>query len=84
VFPVNIGNPDEVSILQTAQEVIDLIPDSKSKIVFRDLPKDDPKIRRPDISKAKEILNWSPTIDRQKGLKMVSEYFKSEVALSLK
>lgn len=75
-LPVNIGNPDEISILQAAQEVVDLVDGSTSQITFQGLPKDDPKVRRPDITKAKEILGWQPTVDRAEGLVRTYEYFK--------
>jgi dTDP-glucose 4,6-dehydratase len=75
-YPVNLGNPDEISILDFAQEIIQLTG-TKQKIVFNDLPVDDPKQRQPDISKAKEILNWSPKIDRKEGLKRTYSYFQS-------
>lgn len=78
-LPVNIGNPDEISILQAAEEVVELVEGSTSQIVFKGLPKDDPKVRRPDITKAKEILGWSPTIDRKEGLARTFEYFKSKL-----
>lgn len=74
--PVNIGNPDEISILDFAQEIIDLTG-TDQKVVFLDLPKDDPKQRKPDITKAKEILGWEPTVDRSEGLKITYEYFKN-------
>lgn len=74
--PVNIGNPDEISILDFAKEIIALTG-TEQKIVFKDLPKDDPKQRKPDITRAKEILGWQPTIDRAEGLKRTYEYFKS-------
>ena len=77
--PVNIGNPDEITILEFAEEVVKLTG-SKSKIVFKDLPTDDPKQRKPDITKAKEILGWSPKYSRSEGLKPTLEYFKSKVA----
>ena len=77
IDPVNIGNPDEISILDFAQEVVELT-NSSSEIIFKDLPADDPKIRQPDISKAKEILNWSPAIDRKEGLRRTLEYFKKD------
>ena len=73
--PVNIGNPDEITILQFAEEIIRLTG-SKQKIIHRPLPVDDPKQRRPDISKAKELLNWEPQIDRRQGLEITYEYFK--------
>ncbi len=74
--PVNIGNPDEITIEEFAREIIRLTGTSQ-KIVYKPLPTDDPRQRRPDISKAKEILNWSPAINRAKGLEITYEYFKS-------
>lgn len=79
-LPVNIGNPDEISILQAAEEVIDLVDGTTSKIVFKGLPKDDPKVRRPDITKAKEILGWNPTVNRAEGLMRTYEYFKTKLS----
>lgn len=76
--PVNIGNPEEISILDFAKEIIKLTG-SDSKIVFMDLPKDDPKIRKPDITKARSILNWEPKYPRKEGLKITLEYFKATV-----
>ena len=76
VYPVNIGNPVEISIKQAAEEIVKLTQ-TTSKIVFKNLPKDDPKVRQPDISKAKEILGWSPRIDRVEGFSRTYEYFKS-------
>lgn len=78
-LPVNIGNPDEISILQAAEEVVELVEGSTSKIIFQGLPKDDPKVRRPDITKAKEILGWSPKINRAEGLIKTYEYFKKKL-----
>jgi len=74
--PVNLGNPIERSIKDFAQEVLKLIPDSSSKIVFKDLPKDDPKVRKPDNSLAKEKLGWEPGVSLEDGLKKTIEYFK--------
>ena len=74
--PVNIGNPDEISILDFAKEIIDLTG-TDQKVVFHDLPKDDPKQRKPDITRAKEILGWEPTVNRAEGLKITYEYFKN-------
>ncbi|GJM29145.1 MAG: epimerase [Cyclobacteriaceae bacterium] len=76
--PVNIGNPDEITILEFAEEVVKLTG-SKSKIIFKDLPKDDPKQRKPDITRAKEILGWSPKYSRSDGLIPTLEYFKHKV-----
>ncbi len=73
--PVNIGNPDEISLKDFAEEILKLT-DSKQKIVYKSLPADDPKQRRPDITKAKEILGWEPKINRAEGLKITYEYFK--------
>ncbi len=75
-YPVNIGNPDEISILDFAKEIIELTG-TKQKITFKDLPVNDPKQRKPDISKAKEILKWSPKIDRKEGLKRTYDYFRN-------
>lgn len=75
-YPVNIGNPDEISIADFAEEIIKLTG-TDQKVIYKDLPVDDPKQRRPDISKAREILNWEPVIDRAEGLKRTYAYFKS-------
>jgi len=77
-LPVNIGNPDEISIKEFAEEVIELTG-SKSKIIYKELPVDDPKVRRPDISKAKRILGWEPKVSRREGLIKTIEYFKSKI-----
>lgn len=76
--PVNIGNPSEITIKQFAEEVISLTK-SGSKIVYRSLPEDDPKVRQPNISKAKSKLGWEPTIDREEGLLKTIEYFKERL-----
>ncbi len=78
VNPVNIGNQDEITMLQLAREVIELTG-SKSKIVFRDLPEDDPKIRQPDTTRARTLLQWQARIPRQEGLKKTIEYFRSQM-----
>ena len=75
-MPVNIGNPHEISLLEFAEEVLKLTG-SKVKIEFRELPVDDPKQRRPDITRAKEILGWQPIVDRAKGLQVTYDYFRS-------
>jgi dTDP-glucose 4,6-dehydratase len=74
-LPVNIGNPDEISLKDFAEEIIQLTG-TKQKIVYKPLPADDPKQRQPDISRAKEILGWQPTVNRAEGLKITYEYFK--------
>lgn len=76
VYPVNIGNPDEITIGEFAEEIIKLTGTTQ-KVIYKDLPVDDPKQRRPDITKAKEILNWEPKISRSEGLKITYDYFKS-------
>ena len=75
---MNIGNQDEITMLQLAKEVIQLTG-SSSTIVFKDLPEDDPKVRQPDSTRARSILQWSPKIDRREGLKRTIEYFKSQI-----
>ena len=75
-MPVNIGNPNEITIEEFAKEVIRLT-NSKSKIIYQDLPVDDPKVRQPDITRAKEILGWSPKVSREEGLKLTLEYFRN-------
>jgi len=74
--PVNIGNPDEISIKDFAEEIIKLTG-TKQKVVYKNLPVNDPKQRQPDITKAKSILGWEPKIDREEGLKRTYAYFKS-------
>lgn len=74
--PVNIGNPDEITIREFAEEILKLTG-AKQKIIFQELPQDDPKQRQPDITKAKEILGWEPKVSRAEGLKITYEYFKS-------
>ena len=74
--PVNVGNPEEHTILEFAKIIINLTGTS-SKIVFNDLPVDDPKQRRPDITKARKILNWEPKVSLEQGLKTTIKYFKA-------
>ncbi|MBU2020468.1 MAG: SDR family oxidoreductase [Bacteroidetes bacterium] len=74
--PVNIGNPDEITIGDFAEEIIKLTG-TDQKVIYQDLPTDDPKQRRPDISKAISILDWTPKIDRAEGLKRTYAYFKT-------
>ncbi len=74
--PVNIGNPTEISLKDFAEEVLKLTG-SNVKLVYKDLPVDDPKQRQPDITKAREILGWEPKVDRAEGLKKTYDYFKS-------
>jgi dTDP-glucose 4,6-dehydratase len=72
--PVNIGNPDEITIADFAKEIIALTG-TKQKVVFKPLPQDDPKIRQPDISKARQLLRWEPKVNRKEGIKKTYEYF---------
>lgn len=78
VMPVNIGNPNEITIEEFAREIISLT-NSKSRIVYKDLPVDDPKVRQPDIGRAKKILQWEPKVSREEGLRITLEYFKKEL-----
>ncbi|MGX1753839.1 UDP-glucuronic acid decarboxylase family protein [Sphingobacterium sp. NPDC055346] len=75
-LPINIGNPDEMTLIDMANEIIQLT-NSKSKIIYEPLPIDDPKKRRPDISKAREILQWEPKIGRKEGLEKTIEYYRT-------
>ncbi|HAI73851.1 MAG TPA: NAD-dependent dehydratase [Candidatus Moranbacteria bacterium] len=76
IGPVNLGNPHEFTIKELAEKVLAMIPESSSKLVFKDLPQDDPKQRQPDITLAKKELNWEPTIQLEDGLKKTIEYFR--------
>ncbi|MCK9425663.1 MAG: SDR family oxidoreductase [Ignavibacteriaceae bacterium] len=78
VEPVNIGNPDEITIQQFAEEVLKIMG-SKSKIIYQPLPQDDPKVRQPNIEKAKRILGWQPKVGRAEGLKITINFFKSKI-----
>ena len=77
-LPVNIGNPVEITIKQAAEEIVKLTG-SRSKLIYLDLPKDDPKVRQPDISRAKKILDWEPKVSREKGLEITYKYFMSSI-----
>jgi dTDP-glucose 4,6-dehydratase len=77
-YPINIGNPGEITINQFAEEIIALTG-AKTKIIYKPLPKDDPKQRQPDITRAKELLGWEPKISRSEGLKLTLDYFKKVV-----
>ena len=80
VNPVNIGNPKEMSVLEFAREII-RITGSKSKIVYRALPQDDPKVRQPDITKIKRVLGWEPRVSLEEGLKKTIMYFKEKLGM---
>ena len=76
VAPINLGNPSEITIYELAS-TIRKYTNSNSKIIYEELPKDDPKRRKPNISKANKILNWKPALDLDKGLIKTIEYFKN-------
>jgi dTDP-glucose 4,6-dehydratase len=76
--PVNLGNPSEVSILEFAREILAL-SGSASTLVFKPLPQDDPKVRKPDITRARQLLGWEPKVDRHDGLKRTLDYFRMKV-----
>lgn len=78
VYPTNIGNPSEITIKQFAEEVKRLTC-TESPIVYKELPEDDPKVRQPDITKARTILGWEPKVDRSEGLKLTLEYFQKRL-----
>ena len=76
IYPVNVGNPDEITISQFAEEIIELTGTTQ-KVIYKDLPVNDPAQRQPDIDKAREILNWEPKVARSEGLEITFAYFKS-------
>jgi dTDP-glucose 4,6-dehydratase len=75
--PVNIGNPSEITVLELAKEIIAMVPGTRSTIAYEPLPEDDPKRRRPDITRAQTLLGWNPTIDRADGLTRTLDYFRT-------
>jgi len=77
-LPVNIGNPNEMTVLEFAKKIIELTG-SRSTIIFKPLPEDDPQVRQPDISKAKELLGWEPKVNLELGLQKTIEYFRSKL-----
>lgn len=77
--PVNIGNPDEITIKEFAEEIVDLVDGTTSKIVYRPLPKDDPKKRQPDTTRAQSILNWEAKVPRREGLAKTLAWFKEQL-----
>ena len=76
IEPINLGTPDEVTILQIAKDILALIPESRSQIVFQPMPPDDPRVRCPDITRAREVLKWEPMIPRREGLKKMIEFYR--------
>jgi UDP-glucuronate decarboxylase len=77
-MPVNLGNPNEVTVLQLAETIVRMAG-SKSKVVHRELPIDDPRQRQPDITRARSLLGWEPEVPLEDGLKRTLEYFRSVV-----
>ena len=77
--PINLGNPDEITILQIARDVLELIPESRSQITFLPMPPDDPRLRCPDITRAKQILGWTPVVHRKEGLKKMIEFYRGQL-----
>ncbi|HPK09555.1 MAG TPA: SDR family oxidoreductase [Saprospiraceae bacterium] len=80
-LPVNMGNPAEITILEFADEILKLVNNPKADIIYKPLPIDDPKQRKPDITRANEILGWQPKVNRHEGLKKTYEYFKEVVSV---
>lgn len=79
IGPVNLGNPNEFTIKQLAEKILEMIPESKSKIIFKELPQDDPRQRQPDIKIAKEMLGWEPKIQLEDGLIKTIDYFRKTI-----
>ena len=77
--PINLGNPEEMTILQIAKEILELIPESTSKIIHQPMPPDDPRVRCPDITRAKQILGWQPVVPRKVGLGKMVEYYRDQL-----
>ena len=80
ILPVNIGNPEELTMLELAQEIVSLTG-SRSRIVHQELPEDDPKVRQPDIAVAKKELKWEPKVNRSEGLERTLQYFKKKLGM---
>ena len=81
IGPVNIGNPDEFTIKDLAEKVLKLVPGSRSRLIYKPLPQDDPRQRQPDIKLARKMLNWEPRIKLDEGLSRTIEYFRSVLAV---
>ena len=79
IEPINLGNPEEVTILQIAKDVLALIPESTSTITHHPMPPDDPRVRCPDITRAKQVLGWSPTVSRREGLGKMIEFYRDQL-----
>src|SRR5204863_8971301 len=81
IEPINLGNPEEVTILQIAKDILSLVPESKSKITHHPMPPDDPRVRCPDITRAKQILGWQPLVPRKDGLRKMIENYRDELVV---
>ena len=79
IEPINLGNPEETTILQIAKDVLALIPESRSEITFHPMPPDDPRVRCPDITRAKQVLGWQPTVSRREGLGKMIEFYRDQL-----
>ena len=79
IEPINLGNPEEITILQIAKDILKLIPESKSTITHHPMPPDDPRVRCPDITRAKQILGWTPTVGRTEGLGKMIEFYRDQL-----
>jgi dTDP-glucose 4,6-dehydratase len=77
--PINLGNPQEMTILQIAREIMELIPGTKSTIIHQPMPPDDPRVRCPDITRAKTILGWTPVVPRKEGLKKMIDFYRDQL-----
>jgi dTDP-glucose 4,6-dehydratase len=77
--PINLGNPEEVTILEIARDILAMIPQSASQITFHPMPPDDPRVRCPDISRAKQILGWSPVVPRREGLLKMIDFYRDQL-----
>ncbi|MEL6867050.1 MAG: NAD-dependent epimerase/dehydratase family protein, partial [Bacteroidota bacterium] len=78
-LPVNIGNPDEITIKEFGEEILELVGNPEAHLIYKELPQDDPKQRKPYIEKATSILGWKPKVSRAEGLRRTYEYFKKVV-----
>ena len=79
IEPINLGNPEECTILQIAKDVLALIPESTSTITHHPMPPDDPRVRCPDITRAKQVLGWTPTVSRREGLGKMIEFYRDQL-----
>jgi dTDP-glucose 4,6-dehydratase len=80
-LPINIGNPHEMTVLEFAHRII-VLTNSRSSVVYKPLPEDDPQVRQPEITKARKILGWEPRVNLEDGLKKTIEYFRERLARS--